>query len=119
MQIRLLQYFVAVSSERHFGRAAESCHVSQPTLSAGLAALEEQLGRRLVERDRRFIGLTPAGAAVLPWAQQLLADFNGLTVASEMTRGALTGTLRLGAIPASVPSIGFLAEVIGRVHPHV
>ncbi len=119
MQIRLLEYFIALAAERHFARAAQACNVSQPTLSAGLAALEEQLGRRLVERDRRFIGLTPEGTAVLPWAQQLVAAFQGLTVAAGAARGPVRGRLRLGAIPAAAPSLGFLAALVGRAHPEV
>lgn len=117
MQIRLLEYFVTLAAERHFARAAAACNVSQPTLSGGLAALEEQLGRRLVERDRRFIGLTPEGLAVLPWAQQLVAGFDCLTLAAASARGPLCGTLRLGAIPAAAPSLGFLAEMLTRAHP--
>ena len=119
MQIRLLEYFVALAAERHFARAAAACNVSQPTLSGGVAALEEQLGRRLVERDRRFIGLTPEGLAVLPWAQQLVAGFNSLALAAASARGPLCGTLRLGAIPAAAPSLGFLAEMITRAHPGI
>lgn len=117
MQIRLLEYLVALDRERHFGRAAESCHVSQPTLSAGLAALEEQLGKRLVERDRRFIGLTPEGEAVLPWAQQIVAGFHGLTSAAHSLRGPLKGILRLGVIPAAIPITAALAETLARLHP--
>ncbi len=64
MQIRLLRYFVALAREEHFARAAATCNVTQPTLSAGIATLEEQLGKRLVMRDRRYIGLTPEGAAM-------------------------------------------------------
>lgn len=73
MQMRLLEYFVALAREGHFARAAAACNVTQPTLSAGIVALEEQLGKRLVERDRRYIGLTEEGRAALPWAQQAIA----------------------------------------------
>lgn len=65
MQTRFLEYFLALHRERHFGRAAELCHVSQPTLSAGIAALEAQLGKRLIARDRKYVGLTPEGEAIL------------------------------------------------------
>jgi DNA-binding transcriptional LysR family regulator len=119
MQIRFLEYFVALAREQHFGRAAAACHASQPTLSAGLVALEEQLGWRLVERDRRFITLTPEGYAVLPWAQQIVAARDGLAAAAGSVHGPLRGTLRLGAIPASMPATGFIAETLRRVHPHV
>jgi DNA-binding transcriptional LysR family regulator len=119
MQIRFLEYFVALARDQHFGRAAASCHASQPTLSAGLLALEELLGQRLVERDRRFIGLTPEGHAILPWAQKILAAQNGLTAAAGSAQGPLHGTLRLGAIPASMPVTGFIAKTLRLIHPDV
>jgi DNA-binding transcriptional LysR family regulator len=119
MQIRFLEYFVALAREQHFGRAAVACNVSQPTLSAGLAALEEQLGRRLVERERRFIGLTPEGHAVLPWAQQIVAAQGGLAAAAGSAQGPLHGTLRLGAIPASLPATGYFSRTLRSMHPHV
>jgi len=113
MQIRLLEYFIALDREQHFARAAAFCNVSQPTLSAGLAALEEQLGKRLVERDRRFIGLTPEGKAVLPWAQQIVAGFQGLTSAALSLKGPLKGLMRLGVIPAEIVAFAFC-----RPHRH-
>jgi DNA-binding transcriptional LysR family regulator len=119
MQLRLLEYFVALAREGHFGRAAAACHVTQPTLSAGLVALEEQIGKRLVDRDRRFIGLTEEGRAALPWAQQALAMVDGFEHAAEAARGPLRGTLRLGAIPASMPAVGHLARALCAAHPEV
>lgn len=117
MQIRFLEYLLALSQEGHFARAAQRCHVSQPTLSSGLAALEEQLGKRLVERDRRFQGLTAEGAAILPWAQQVVAAFEGLTAAAASVRGPLKGRLRLGVIPAAMPAVGFLAQALNGLYP--
>lgn len=119
MQLRLLEYFVALAREGHFARAAAACHVTQPTLSAGIAALEEQVGRRLIDRDRRFIGLTEEGRAALPWAQQALAMVDGFEHAAETARGPLRGTLRLGAIPASMPAVGHLARALCAAHPEV
>ena len=119
MHLRLLEYFVTLARERHFARAAAACNVSQPTLSAGLAALEEELGKRLVDRERRYIGLTPAGAAVLPWAQQVIAACRGLGLAASETRGALQGELRLGCIPAAMPGTGAFAGALARLHPAV
>jgi DNA-binding transcriptional LysR family regulator len=116
MQLRYLEYFVALARERHFARAAESCHVAQPTLSAGLAALEEMLGQRLVIRDRRFIDLSPEGYAVLPFAQQMLADQQAMRSALNSDAGPLRGTLRLGAIPAAMPSVGCLVKAIAAAH---
>lgn len=119
MQLRLLDYFVALAREKHFARAAEACNVTQPTLSAGIAALEEQVGKRLVHRERRFIGLTPEGHAMLPWAQQLIATYEGMSHAVETARGPLRGALRLGAIPASAPVIGYLARTLAASYPEV
>lgn len=116
MNLRLLEYFVAVARERHFARAAAACNVSQPTLSAGIAALEEQLGRRLIQRDRRFTGLTDEGRAALPWAQQAIAMIEGLEHAAELAHGPLTGTLRLGVIPAAVPVVGQFARALAAAH---
>jgi len=119
MQLRFLDYFVALAHARHFARAAEACNVAQPTLSSGIAALEEQLGKRLIVRDRRFMGLTPEGHALLPWAQRLLADYDGLRHAVADGSGPLRGELRLGAIPASMPSVGHLVRAITAAYPHV
>ncbi|HET6523126.1 LysR family transcriptional regulator [Sphingopyxis sp.] len=112
MQTRLVEYFLALHREGHFARAAAACHVSQPTLSAGIAMLEAQLGKRLVARDRKYAGLTPEGEAILPWAQQLIAAAEALGQAASTARGPLKGELRLGAIPASMPAAGYLIEVI-------
>jgi len=117
MQLQHLRYFVALARERHFANAAAACKVSQPTLSAGLAALEHELGRRLVERDRRFIGLTPQGEAVLPWAEQVLGSVRGLAQAADVAGEALTGEFRLAAIPAALPSVGAFAEALLRRNP--
>lgn len=119
MQLRLLHYFVTLAREQHFARAAQACHVTQPTLSAGLAALEEQMGKRLVARDRRFAGLTPEGSALLPWAQQILAACDSMKAAVETSKGPLRGELRLGAIPASMPVVGQFGKALTVAHPEV
>jgi len=69
MSIRFIRYFVVLAAERHFARAAELCDVSQPTLSAGLANLEQELGKRLIVRDRRFVALIPRFIDQNPCAQ--------------------------------------------------
>mgnify|MGYP003575314152 CR=1 FL=1 len=119
MQTRLLEYFLALERQGHFARAAASCNVSQPTLSAGIAKLEEQLGKRLVRRDRKYVGLTPEGEAILPWARQLVAAAGALSQAVGTVRGPLKGELRLGAIPASMPAAGYLIEAIRRRFPEL
>lgn len=119
MQLRLVRYFLAVAQERHFARAAAICNVSQPTLSAGLVALEEQLGKRLVDRDRRFIGLTAEGEAALPWARQIIAACDNMARVAEAADGPLRGELRLGAIPASMPVTGYLIRALLAAHPQL
>jgi DNA-binding transcriptional LysR family regulator len=119
MQLRFLEYFVAIARERHFGRAAEACQVSQPTLSAGLVALEEMLGERLIDRDRRFIDLTSQGHAILRYAQQMIADQAAIRAALNVQTSGLRGIARLGVIPAAMPAVGHLVAAITGAHPDV
>jgi DNA-binding transcriptional LysR family regulator len=117
--IRFVTYFVTLAHERHFARAAEICGVSQPTLSAGLVSLEKELGKRLIMRDRRFVALTPEGEAALPWAQQMLATRDALTLAVETPGGVLHGELRLGIIPAALPVGGYIVDAILELQPEI
>jgi len=117
MQVRLVRYFLALVKERHFARAADACGVSQPTLSAGINALERQLGKRLVLRDRRFISLTPEGEALLPWARQMIAAQEGMTSALAATHGEVSGQFRLGAIPAALPFAGPIGQALLASRP--
>jgi DNA-binding transcriptional LysR family regulator len=119
MQIRFLEYLVALASECHFARAAATCGVSQPTLSAGLAALEDALGARLIERDRRYVGLTEEGAAALPWAKAILADHAALRAALTAPAGPVSGEIHLGVIPAAMPASGRLLRALVDAHPNV
>ncbi|HEX7820703.1 MAG TPA: LysR family transcriptional regulator [Sphingobium sp.] len=112
MNLRALRYFTALARERHFARAADRCGVSQPTLSAALTSLEAELGKRLIDRDRRYLGLTPEGEAVLPWAQQMLAAHDALLQSVELVSGPLTGELRIGSIPAALPLAGAIASLL-------
>lgn len=119
MQLRYLEYFAALARERHFGRAAQACHVAQPTLSAGIVALEETLGQQLVLRDRRFLDLTPEGYAVLPFAQQVIADYTAMRAAIDSEAGPLRGTVRLGVIPAAIPCVGDLVASLSALNPNL
>lgn len=119
MQTRLIRYFLALEREGHFGRAAQRCNVSQPTLSSGIAALEAQLGKRLVIRDRVFTGLTAEGLSILPWARQLIAAAEGLAQAAETANGPLQGEIRIGSIPAAMPAVGVLVEALIAAHPAI
>lgn len=117
MFIRHLSYFVALARERHFARAAEVCHIAQPTLSAAIRKLEEDLDMPLVRRGHSFQGLTPEGERVLAWAQQILLDYDSLKIDLKQLRGGLTGTLRLGVIPAALPMVARLTKPFTEAHP--
>ncbi|MGH7788852.1 MAG: LysR substrate-binding domain-containing protein [Candidatus Binatia bacterium] len=103
--LRQLQYALAVAQAKGFRLAAERCHVSQPSLSAQVAALEAALGERLFERDRRSVVLTPAGEALLVRAQRLLGEADELRDAAERLRDPRAGTLRLGVLPTIAPYV--------------
>jgi LysR family hydrogen peroxide-inducible transcriptional activator len=111
--LRQLEYFVAVSERLSFRRAAESCHVSQPSLSAQIAQLEALLGTKLFERDRRGVQLTPAGAGLVPGAKETLSACDRFGQLARSFGAPLTGPLRLGVIP----TIG--AYLLPRVLPAV
>jgi DNA-binding transcriptional LysR family regulator len=117
MQTRFLDYFVTLAREKHFARAAEACHVSQPTLSAGIAALESLLGKRLVIRSHRFVDLTPEGHAILDHARRMLAEQDGLRQAIGARSGPMRGEVRLGAIPAAMPLAGPVVRALHAQHP--
>jgi len=101
--LQQLRFLSALAEHRHFGRAADACAVTQPTLSAGIQELEAKLGVPLVERSRRNILLTPMGEEILARARRLLHDAEELV---EIARGGhepLSGPLRLGVIPTIGP----------------
>ena len=117
MLIRHLSYFVTLANERHFARAAGRCNISQPTLSAAIRKLEEDLAARLVLRDHRFLGLTEEGEKVLVWGRQILSDYTSLRDELSGLRRGLTGTLRLGVIPAAMPVVSQLTARFAESHP--
>src|SRR5690348_1004931 len=101
--LRQLQYAAAVAEELSFRRAAERCHVAQPSLSAQLAQLEDALGVRIFERSRRGVLVTPAGREILERARRLLVAADDLVEAGQRAADLLAGTLRLGVIPTVSP----------------
>ena len=103
MNLRDLRYLVALADERHFGRAAERCFVSQPTLSAQIRKLEEYLGVALVERQPRRVALTPAGGKVVERARRLLQEADAIVELAKADRDPLAGTLKLALIPTVGP----------------
>lgn len=118
MLIRHLKFFVVLAEEQHFGRAAELCNVTQPTLSQAIRKLEGDLDLALIIRGHRFMSLTPEGEKVLLWGRQILADYDSMR--DDLTgkkKGGLTGTLRLGVIPAAMPAVAFLSEQFEARNP--
>ncbi len=98
MTLTELRYIVAVARERHFGRAAAACFVSQPTLSAGVRKLEQDLGVTLFERSRSEVSLTDAGEQVLDQAQRVLEAADAVKQIAAQSKDQLASPLRLGAI---------------------
>ena len=101
--IRQLQYLAALHQSRHFGRAAEACHVTQSTLSAGILELENLLGVTLVERSRRHVRFTPIGEQVMKRTIRLLAEAGAIRELARASGEPLSGQLRLGVIPTVAP----------------
>ena len=117
MLVRHLSYFVTLAREKHFARAAEVCNVAQPTLSAAIRKLEEDLEARLVIRGHHFVGLTPEGERVLAWGRQILTDYESLREDLSRLRRGMVGTLRLGVIPAAMPVVSFVTARFCKEHP--
>ena len=100
--IEKLEYLIALAHEKHFGRAAELCAVSQPSLSLGLKQLEEALGVLLVQRGSRFIGLTAEGERTLEWARRIVGDARAMRQDITALKRGLTGRLRIAVAPAGI-----------------
>lgn len=103
MNLRDLGYLVAVAEHKHFGRAAEACFVSQPTLSTQLKKLEEFLGVVLIERSNRQVMLTPVGESIVAQAQSVLREADQLVGIANAHRDPLGGEFKLGLIPTIAP----------------
>ncbi len=119
MLIRQFEYLVALARERHFGRAAEACHVTQPTLSAAIRQLEETLGAPIIERGHRYLGLTPQGQLALEHAHRVLAEVEALKREVETLDHGVSGRLRLGAIPTALPIMSHLTAPFFALYPRV
>ena len=105
MNIRDLQYLVALSEEGNFGRASERCFVSQPTLSMQVKKLEEELGVELFERGKRFVRATTAGDSIVDYAKQVLQLVEDMKLSSQAFLDPFAGTLKLGIFPTLAPYI--------------
>ena len=103
MNLRDLKYLVALADHRHFGRAAEACFVSQPTLSTQVRKLEEELGVALVERAPRRVMLTPVGIEIAERARKVIADVEQMAEIARRSMDPEAGTVRLGLFPTLAP----------------
>lgn len=103
MNLRDLTYIIAVAETRHFGKAAERCFVSQPTLSGQIKKLEEELGVSIFERTQRSVEITPVGEAILEHARQIMEQVEVMEQLAQAQQDPLAGPLRIGAIPTLSP----------------
>lgn len=114
-----LEFFLALAREQHFGRAAESCGVTQPTLSAGIKYLEGMFGVLLVQRGSRFHGLTPEGQRVLEWARRIVGDARAMRQEIRALKHGLTGHIKIAAIPTALAMVAELTTPFRASHPDV
>ncbi len=114
MNIRDLQYLVAVADHGHFGRAAEACYVSQPTLSTQLKKLERELGVPLVERSTRGAVLTAAGEEIVRSARAILLEVDDIHAIAEQAADPEAATLRIGLFPTLAPYL--LPHIVPAIH---
>ncbi len=113
-----LRYLVAVDEERHFGRAAARCHVTQPTLSAGIKKLESTLGVTLFERTKRTVRATPVGIEIAQRARRVLEEVDGLARLAAREAPPLSGPLRVGFIPTLGPYLlPWLLPALAKAFP--
>ena len=114
-----LEFLLALAREKHFGRAAQVCGVSQPNLSAAIKQLESILGVPLVDRGARFLGFTPEGERVLEWSRRIVGDTRAMRAEVETMKQGLTGHLRLAVIPTALPVVSCLTAAFWKRHPGI
>jgi DNA-binding transcriptional LysR family regulator len=117
--IRQLDYLVTLAREKHFAKAAEACHVSQPALSSAIRSLEKELGIMIVQRGRRFMGFTVEGERVLLWAQQTLTSLSHMREDATISKSSMAGTLRVGAIPTTMTVTAFITAACRALYPNI
>ncbi|MGA0534112.1 LysR family transcriptional regulator [Hansschlegelia sp. KR7-227] len=121
MFLRQFNYLVAVVEEGHFGRAAQKCNVTQPSLSCGIKQLELEIGVPIFLRGRgqRFCGLTPEGDRVAKWARNVIANCEAMRDEVSAMQKNLHGRLRMGAMPSMSPVLPLLLQMVREQHPNV
>ncbi|WP_417721969.1 LysR family transcriptional regulator [Salipiger sp.] len=114
-----LEMLLALAKAQHFGRAAESLNIAQPTLSTGIRHLEEQLGVKLVRRGSRYGGLTPEGERALIWARRIVGDTRRLREDMRASHAGLSGHLRVAVIPTALTWAAQLTARFSARYPNV
>ena len=114
-----LRYLVALNEHRHFGRAAQACHITQPALSNALRALEEEFAAVIVKRERNYVGFTPEGEIILASAQRMLHEHALLQESLKGDALAPHGPLRIGAVPTAMPVAAMLHARQSGIRPIV
>jgi LysR family hydrogen peroxide-inducible transcriptional activator len=112
--LRQLEYLVAIADLQHFGRAADACHISQPTLSQQLRALEERLDVSLIERRNPGVELTPVGREITARARRLIVEVQDIRDLARRSKDNLVGTLRFGVTPTLGPYL--MPPIVAALH---
>jgi DNA-binding transcriptional LysR family regulator len=112
-----MRYLVALDKHKHFGRAAQACHITQPALSNALRALEDEFGVAIIKRSRTYGGVTHEGEVVLETARRMLREVDLLTQELQSTAESPRGALRLGAVPTAMPLLTVFAAMLRGLHP--
>lgn len=120
LDIKQLRFLIALEREKHFGRAAQACFVSQPTLSARIRLLEQELGVLIVERhNHNYQGFTNEGKRVLARARRIVADCDAMQQEASAMHDQLAGTLTIGVIPSALPLTASLTTLFQSRYPAV
>ena len=114
-----LELLLALAKERHFGRAAEICGITQPTMSTSIKQVEEILGVMLVQRGSRFQGFTPEGERVLDWARRIVSNSRAMREEIQGLKEKLSGEIKLAAIPTVLGMVASLTTPFRMRHPDV
>jgi DNA-binding transcriptional LysR family regulator len=114
-----MRYLVALDEHKHFARAAQACHVTQPALSNAIRALEEEFGSPIVKRGRTFVGFTPEGERLLHSARRMLREETLLKQDLSSTSGQPQGTLTIGVVPSAEPVAARFAAMLQARHPGI
>lgn len=114
-----LEYLLALAREKHFGRAAQACGISQPAFSSAIRQLEDVMGAPLVDRGSRFIGFTVEGERALDWARRIVGDARAMRADLDTMKRGLTGHLSIAVIPTALPMVSRLTTAFTERWPEV